>query len=210
MGWWCWLLIAASVPAHAAAPDAPYYGPMKAWAGIGTKFGYKEALDKDGTWRVTATTRRGDAIDIAMYRAAEIARDQGFAYVELLGGNESRSPGQSSATLYIRPTAKPEAPTACRSKRVGTCYTVDVAALLNRLGGPDGTQPGVAIADHVDEHGRSVIYSGFGIGAASSAPARPMPPPMRFIPRPSSSLPPAKLATPAVAKPQNQGWTISD
>ena len=160
---WGYLLLIATVQAvPAAAQDAPYYGPMKAWHGIGFKFGYKHAIAKDGSWKIEAATRRGEAVDLAMRRAAELARDEGYAYVEMLGGSASRSPGINSATLYARPARTAAAPAACRSKR-RDCYTADVATLLRG-------QPGVPVTDHFDRYGRAVSYSGYGYAAASTAP----------------------------------------
>ena len=218
--WRCLLLFIAMYPAYAGASEPPYYGPMKAWHGIGYKFGYKQDLEKDGTWRVVATTQRGDAVDMAMYRAAELAREEGFAYVELLGGSASRNFAMSSATVYARPSHSPSPPAACRSKQRGTCYTADVAEVLRKLGGPGGTQPGVAVVDHLDGYGRAVSYSGFGVGAASAAPAKHVPP----VPATVNSRGPAgaqapdsasefdralKAAQPVRGREPNQGWTVS-
>ena len=46
--------------------------------------------------------------------------------------------------------------------------SADVAEVLRILGGPDGTQPGVAIVDHRDEYGREVFLSGYGTGAIAA------------------------------------------
>ena len=181
------LLIAAAVPTAAiAAADAPYYGPMKPWHGIGYKFGYDDK-DKDGVWRVDAAVRSGEAVDMAMYRVAERAHDGGYRFVQLLGGMQSTSPGRTIATVYAMPSHSPAAPTACRSGKAGSCYTADVADLLRRLSGPTGTTPGVAIVDHRDSYGREVTYSGFGLAPAAStasltAPAVTPPTPMPFDP----------------------------
>ena len=157
-------LLALAAPAIAA--DAPYYGPMKAWHGVGYSFGYKEAMQKDGAWRIVASTAFADPVDMALYRAADLAREQGFAYVELLGGRETGSPGYRSATLFARPSNAATPPATCPSRRVGTCYTASVAALLRRFGGVSGVQGGVAVVDHRDRYGRAVIVSGYGSGAA--------------------------------------------
>ncbi|MEG3084980.1 hypothetical protein U1707_15110 [Sphingomonas sp. PB2P12] len=221
-------LYTAAAPSAAHASDAPYYGPMKGWGPIGYKFGYKDSVEKDGSWHVSVTTRRGAAIDIAMYRAAEMARDLGYPYVELFGGWERRTPGMGTAELYARPSRSAADPTTCRSKRRRTCYTADVGEVLRILGGPDGTQPGVPIVDHVDEHGNWVSYSGFGIGAASATPFRPTPPAPKFalaplaqrMTTPARPNAPAgsttdfdrarKAAQPIRGKEPKLGWTISD
>lgn len=159
------LMLAVTAQPALARDDAPYYGPMKRWHGIGYKFGYEDRVEKDGSWRIdTALRGRGEAVDMALYRAAERARDAGYRYVFLLGGRGYTSPGISAATIYARPSAEAVAPTGCRSKRATTCYTADVAEILRILGGPDGLQPGVAIVDHRDEYGREVFLSGYGTG----------------------------------------------
>lgn len=164
----CLMLAVTAQPAWAAG-DAPYYGPMKRWHGIGYKFGYEDRIEKDGSWRIeTAIHGRGEAIDMALYRAAERARDAGYRYVFLLGGKGYTSPGISGATLYARPSNDAIAPTGCRSRKPTACYTADVAEVLRILGGPDGTQPGVAIMDHRDEYGREVFLSGYGTGGIAS------------------------------------------
>lgn len=165
----CLVMLASSVPAAARGDDAPYYGPMKRWHGIGYKTGYEDHIEKDGTWRIEAAVHgRSDAIDLALYRAAERARDEGYRFVFLLGGRGGRSPGFDWATLYARPSHEAVAPIGCRSKKATTCYTADVAEVMRILGGPNGTQPGVAIEDHRDEFGRAVYLSGYGTGGIAA------------------------------------------
>lgn len=182
--WHLMPLLLAIQPVWAGASEPPYYGPMKAWHGIGFKFGFKQEAQADGTWRVTAATRRTDAIDMAMYRVAQLAREQGFAYVELLRASESTSPGDNSATVYARLSHSPAPPAGCRPARRQTCYTADVAAVMHVLGGPGGTQPGVPIVDHLDEYGRAVSFSGFGVGAVATTAARTPPAPQPAAPSP--------------------------
>ncbi|WP_082006302.1 hypothetical protein [Sphingomonas sp. ERG5] len=220
---WHYLLLLTALPsAYAAASEPAYYGPMKAWHGIGYQFGYKEDPQKDGSWRVVASTQRGEAIDMAMYRAAELAREQGFAYVELLGGSMSRSPGFNSATLYARPSHTPSPPAACRTKRPSTCYTAVAADILRRLGGTGGAHPGVPVVDHLDQYGRAVSYSGYGIGAAPPIPPRPLPPvpsvvrnraPVSGTVKPDAAAEyerALKAAQPVRGREPKQGWTVSD
>lgn len=186
------LLLAVAAPALAA--DPPYYGPMKPWHGIAIayKYGYRERPEADGTWRVEATVRFGWAIDMAMYRAAELARDQGYAYVQFLGGQVNDILGNHAATVWTRFSHEASPATGCRSKERGTCYTADVAEVLRVLGGPGGVQPGVAIVDHRDEHGLNVFVSGFGIGDVTAMPARTAPPITTAI---ASMMAPASPAT---------------
>ena len=167
--WSCLVALAIAQPVWASGDDAPYYGPMQRWHGIGLKFGYEDRFEKDGSWRVDAAVHnRGDAIDIAMYRMAERGRDQGYRYVFFLGGSGSRSPGLDAATVYARPSHDAVPPVGCRSKKVTTCYTADVAEVLRMLGGPDGMHPGVPIVDHRDDLGRAVLLSGYGTGGIAS------------------------------------------
>lgn len=215
---WCCLLLVAIVQPAYADPSPPYYGPMKAWHGIGFKFGFRDDVEKDGLWRVDASVRSGEALDMAMYRTAERAREQGYAFVEFQGGMNRRSPGIDSATVYARPSHSPAAPASCRSKKRNVCYTADVAEVLRILGGPGGTQPGVPITNHIDEYGRAVRYSGYGLGAASLTPIRPapVPVPMTMV----VGVPPAVRAriaaasVPPAAQPRRpapkRGWSISD
>jgi hypothetical protein len=164
----CLTLLALGQPAWAG--DAPYYGPAKKWHGIGYKFGYEDRTEKDGTWRTYVAIHGGgaDAIDMALYRTAERAREQGYRYVFFLGGSGSKSPGIDAATVYAMPSREAVPPVGCRSKKVTTCYTADVGEVLRILGGPGGTRPGVPILDHRDEAGREVFLSGYGTGAVAT------------------------------------------
>jgi hypothetical protein len=164
------MLILAAPGAALARDNAFYYGPMQRWHGFGYKFGYEDRVERDGSWRIdTAIHGQGEAVDMAMYRAAERAREAGFRYIFFLGGKGWRSPGINAATIYARPSHDAVPPTSCRSKKLSTCYTADVAEVLRVLGGPDGMQPGVAIVDHRDQFGREVTFSGYGIGAVSAS-----------------------------------------
>ncbi|QQV79114.1 hypothetical protein H5J25_16010 [Sphingomonas aliaeris] len=208
----------SSMPAWAS--DAPYYGPMKPLSLFSYEVGYKDNLQKDGSYRIVASVRSGQAIDMAVYRAAELAGQLGYSHVEMLGGSESATPGYRSATLYARPSRSAAAPTTCRSKRPHTCYTADVRQVLRTLSGPDGLQPGVAIVDHVDRYGRSVYRGGYGAGATSPAPPVPIPsraaPALRGVPAALPIDPQTRLraalqaARPVQGRDQKQGWTVSD
>ena len=208
----------SSMPAWAS--DAPYYGPMKALSLFSYEVGYKDDLQKDGSYRIVASVRSGQAIDMAVYRAAELAGQLGYSHVEMLGGSESRMPGYTSATLYARPSRSAAAPATCRSKRARTCYTADVRQVLRTLSGPDGLQPGVAIVDHVDRFGRSVYRGGYGAGATSPAAPVPIPsraaPALRSVPAALPIDPQTRLraaleaARPVQGRDAKQGWTVSD
>ena len=165
----CLILLAIAQPAAAGGGDAPYYGPMKRWHGIGFQTGYKDRTEKDGSWRIDAAIHgRTDAIDMALYRAAERAHELGYRYLFLLGGNSRKSPGLDTATVYARPSHEPVPPIGCRSKKLTTCYTADVREVMRVLGGSDGAQPGVPIVAGRDEFGRDVFLSGYGTGGVAS------------------------------------------
>ena len=109
---WCLALLAVAAPVAARdpliGPKAHYYGPLKTWHGVG----YKHEVQKDGTWRVLANSRINDGIgfafNVAMYRTAELAREQGFRYVQLISGYGTKTNfGQESATVIARPSASP-------------------------------------------------------------------------------------------------------
>lgn len=217
--WSSLFLLALAAPA--VAGDAPYYGPMKAWHGFGFKYGYEDKFGKDGEWRVDAATRSGEAIDLAMYRMAERAREGGYRYVQFLRAGAAGGPGYQSATVWARPSESAAEPAECGPKKRVTCYTADVAAVLRRLGGPDGTQPGVAVVDHRDQYGRSVYYSGFAIASATTAtPAAPVPvsKPLPVAPAPvPTEVSPSerydallRAAQPVRGREAKQGWTVSD
>jgi hypothetical protein len=208
----------ASTPALAS--DAPYYEPMKRWSLFGYEVGYKDDLQTDGSYRIVASVRSRQAIDMAVYRAAELASQLGYSHVEMLGASESAMPGYTSATLCVRPTRSAAAPLTCRSKRPHTCYTADVRQVLRTLSGQDGLQPGVAIVDHVDRFGRSVYRGGFGAGAITPAPSVPIPsraaPTQLRVPAALPVDPQTRLraaldaARPVEGRDPKQGWTVSD
>lgn len=212
--------LAAAAPAQAGGPSAPYYGPAQGFLKGG--YGYRETVEKDGSIRIEASARGPHALDIAMYRAAELARAGGYDYVDLLGGSGRQEGVNDGATLFARPSRSAAAPAACRSERRG-CYTADAGELLRVLGGPDGATPGVPVVDHLDEHGREVRVSGFGLARAVAGPrAAVTPPAARFVrPAPviralSARAPSAGFDRLLIAQagvrggPVGRGWSIGD
>jgi hypothetical protein len=225
---WCLPLLLLATPATAGLIRAAhFYGPLDLLSGVG----FKDKTDRHGNWRIVANSRRidgsGFALNMAMYRAAELARQQGYRYVQFLDGwsTETRLSRDESATLFARPSHDPADPTtACLSKAKGSCYTADVAQLLVLLGGDGGTQPGVAVPTEVDARGRTVTVTGFGLAHASAVRrAMPLPAPAARAPvrvaatpaGPAASLPlpprrDAALAAQDSRGDAQQGWTISD
>jgi hypothetical protein len=156
--------IAAVIASSPATAANPYYGPMSGPFGTG----YKQNVEKDGSLRIVTEYHSRDpylALNVALYRAAELARQAGSPYVQMLGGSAYARNGVAVGTAYARPTTSPLAPTTCR--RAKRCYTADVAAVLRALGGPYGNQPGIAQPSGIDSFGRSVSGEGFGVGAVA-------------------------------------------
>ena len=161
------LAIAAIVLASsgAALAQSNYYGP---WRGS-PPAGYKEVAGADGYWKIDAgSTGRGGviAIDVAIYRAAELAQAAGHKFVEVHNAftREDRS-GNQEATLYARGSDAPVKPARCRKgKSPRACYTASVAEVFRQLGGASGREKAVAVPQR-DKYGRTVLQSGFGIGA---------------------------------------------
>ena len=156
------LVAAVTAISPAAARNyVPVYGPKHGIMGEG----YKHTVGRDGTWRIVTEYHMRDpliAIDVALYRAAELAREQGKPYVQVLEGYGTAGYGVASAFVYAIGSDSAAAPTSCRVKR---CYTADVAKVLEALSGPDGRTPGVPKPSYVDPYGRQVTVDGFGIGA---------------------------------------------
>jgi hypothetical protein len=164
-------VLLVSQPAQAGVFDVPpknYYGPLQRLHGVG----FTNDVTKDGYLKIHAQGRRMDgdgfAVDSALYRAAEMARVGGYRYVEMHDAYSQRNRVGETATVFALPTNTAAHPARCRSGRPKRCYTADVLSVLKTLSGPSGTQPGVAVANHVDQYGRSVTYSGFGIGSISN------------------------------------------
>jgi hypothetical protein len=149
------------IPATAGT-KAPYYGPKQGIMGEG----YKHSAQKDGSWRIVTEYHSSDpmlALDVALYRAAEMAKEGGQRYVQILGGYGSSNYGVANGFVYARASDSPSAPPSCRDKR---CYTADVAQVLDALSGPSGNEPGIAKPSiQLDEKGRQVMMLGMGIGA---------------------------------------------
>jgi hypothetical protein len=145
--------------------------PLQAVAVEGTRnLDYEDEVTRDGYWKIEARSRRGDAsiaIDVALYRAAELARAAGHQYVEMHDAFSRRNRHAETALLFARGADAPVHPAQCRSGRARRCYTADVRAVIRQLSGASGNEPGVAAPSHIDQYGRTVFQSGFGIGAVS-------------------------------------------
>ena len=88
------LALATSPAAHAGGREY-HYAPMNA---VGE--GYHDELERDGFWEIEAGIigNRGVlAIDVAIYRAAEMAKTGGHRYVEIHDASERRARGWRAA-----------------------------------------------------------------------------------------------------------------
>ena len=150
--------------ACAPAIGAPYYGQKNGVFGTG----YKHGVEEDGSLRIVAEYHARDvdlALNVALYRAAELARNAGKPFVEILGGSAWARNGVAVGTVYARPSDADSAPVKCR--RAKQCYTANVAAMLVALSGPGGNQPGVMKPAGTDRFGRTVTLGGYGAGAVT-------------------------------------------
>lgn len=157
----------SALAVHSVAIAEEFIPPYQEKSGM-MGIGYKDNIRKDGSWAIYASYPGREpytALNVAMYRAAELSQNAGKPYVQILGGGGSASYGAAKSWVYARASDSPSAPDNCEMKR---CYTADVAKLLEALGGADGKQPGVP-KPTIDEHGRTVTTFGFGVGAVAWA-----------------------------------------
>jgi hypothetical protein len=109
----------------------------------GSKYGYKEKLQKDGSWKVTASTLERDGTtfsqEMVLHRSAEIARNAGKQWFQVTDLT-TMSPGPGSnqvevkTWLIILPVDDPQLPIACRSKNPASCSTFNVDHTLATIG----------------------------------------------------------------------------
>lgn len=135
----CSFFLFGATVAGASAAQNQAYRPLDGWGFVG----YKDRVEKDGSWRIVANSARmhgtGFALNMAIYRAAELARDAGYPYVEILGGDASMENGLNSnrgnerVKLFARPSNSADRPRICKSKNPAGCYTAKVDLILSRL-----------------------------------------------------------------------------
>lgn len=156
--------VAAVLASSPATAGTPSYGPKGGPFGAG----YKHEVEDDGSLHIVTQyhSRHPDfALNVALYRAAELARAAGRPFVQILGGYASARHGVALGHVFARPSETPSAPLACR--RAKTCYTADVASVLAALSGPNGNEPGIVKPTGTDRYGRSVSFGGYGAGAVA-------------------------------------------
>ena len=213
------LLLAVAVPLATASAsflraEPQYYGPLLTLAGVG----YKESIEKDGAWRIVTNSRRSDgegyALNMALYRAAELAHEGGFTRVQILGGYSTRMTGvgvlsgTEFAKIFARGSNSAGQPEGCRSHKPNACYSASVAEILFILG------PAV---------GRAGAVRPVGVPLPIRAPSAPLPvdrgPRTGPVPLPPAHIAPTqaqdyaarlKAAQPARGRDAKQGWTVSD
>jgi hypothetical protein len=160
------LVVAAAAILMSSSANAgnSSYGPKSGVFGTG----YKDKVEDDGSLRIVTEYHSPNpdfALNVALYRAAEIARSVGKPFVQILGGHASARNGVALGYVFARPTDSAAAPLACR--RAKTCYTANVGEVLAALSGPRGNEPGVVRPTGTDRFGRSVSFGGYGAGAVA-------------------------------------------
>ena len=114
---------------------------------LGWGDGYRERQLAPDLWLVRAQangfTRETFAIDMATYRAAELARDAGFAWLQLIDSDtedNEETLGDLASMAGIRVEVKARgvndrnAPIPCEMPNPNACRTVSVAETLRTLG----------------------------------------------------------------------------
>jgi len=114
---------------------------------LGWGDGYREQRLAADLWLVRAQangfTRESFALDMATYRAAELAREAGFAYLQLIDTDtedNSDTLGDLSAMAGVRVEVKArgvndrDAPIVCEMRAPQTCRTLSVEETMRTLG----------------------------------------------------------------------------
>jgi len=114
---------------------------------LGWGDGYREQRLAPDLWLVRAQangfTRETFALDMATYRAAELAREAGFAWLQLIDADtedNSDTLGDLSAMAGVRVEVKARGvsdrnvPIVCEMRAPQTCRTVSVEETLRTLG----------------------------------------------------------------------------
>lgn len=134
------ILAAAPAPAQVAG-----YQPKTFWGG------YKEKEIRPGVWRITASYNAisggGDAAAAAVnYRAAELMKAKGFAYMRVLksggfslgtqtGPMPTHGDGPGYAHITVRGADGAGDVAGCDTRAKDRCVTLEVDAVLRRWAG---------------------------------------------------------------------------
>ena len=124
------------------SPLATTYGKMHLFGG------YTDKEIEPGVWKVSGAGNGpagpGFGRNVAVYRAAEIAKARGFSHVQVLrqrgkarsvsvGGGPGSFSGENME-LIVRGTNDPAAPLACRDKTPEACMTLSVEQIMATIG----------------------------------------------------------------------------
>lgn len=108
--------------------------------------GYSDKELEPGIWRVRASANGVSggarlAADMAMYRAAEIAREHGFKYfrvlkvngIQMIMSRELPINAGGNVEVTIRPVSESDDNSECRSKDLTDCKTYEADSTMNEL-----------------------------------------------------------------------------
>ena len=134
-------LVLATIPLHPAPAETDY---RRASIFHG---GYRDRVLGEGFWRVTVGTdgETGirDTVRMALYRSAELARAEGYPYIQIVwhrGGMRYRTQGRrrmrvlgNSAEMKVRGVHDPKAPIECEMPQ-SQCVVHSVEQVLGEIG----------------------------------------------------------------------------
>lgn len=144
-----YLIMASVVSLAAASTNLPAQDVRQVkyqrWGMFG---GYKDKSTGLNSWRVLAGVNgrapEGSAFNIALYRAAELAKLAGFRYFQIvnqkgkqsyvsLGGASSKHSAGGDAELQIVAVNDPTAPRDCLAENPQLCMTLEAEAIMERV-----------------------------------------------------------------------------
>lgn len=115
---------------------------------LGVMGGYTSEEIEPNLWRITGRTTEhnysGEALDMALYRAAEIATVNGSSHFEIVNGSNrvlqlgytaigATSPMGERSEIFVRFLSSQEAETGCQGVPAGKCEYMDAAATMSDL-----------------------------------------------------------------------------
>lgn len=132
--WMLLLVVAVAFPGCSQLGPASVY---RAYTPLSLA-GYRDRQISEGVWEVIyktdSTDRDGYAERYARYRAAELARDAGYTFIQIVGTEVSRSGGLSSTTTTVQLTVH-----GARARPPQRICEIRMTALANPLSGPCAT-----------------------------------------------------------------------
>lgn len=130
-----------AVPTVAAAGLLPPPRTYKKMDMFGN--GYKDSVQKDGTWRIVANARPVDGpefgVDMAFHRAAEMTAAAGHSHFQILDMQTTTmrvygGDAKYTVKLIVRPSDSAETPFDCRARDKTLCVTLAAELVLARIG----------------------------------------------------------------------------